>query len=100
MSKRRTRRARGLEGPSDANRGPVPVAQRAESQSPLSASSVSANSSEIPPTRVSVVHRWKDYLAQSMLIVFSVLLALGLSELMTSIRESRQTQELIANVRA
>jgi type II secretory pathway pseudopilin PulG len=41
----------------------------------------------------------RDYLTQSALIVFSVLLALGVSELTAALREQKQTAELLANVR-
>jgi hypothetical protein len=99
MSKRRTRRAR-VDAPSTANSEAVLAALPMDAPQSLSGSRAVPDVTKNPPTRVSVVNRWKDYLAQSLLIVFSVLLALGLSELMTSIREARQTQELIANVRA
>jgi hypothetical protein len=44
---------------------------------------------------VSVERSWKDYLAECLLIVFSVLLALGLTEYFNSLHEKKQAYEIL-----
>jgi hypothetical protein len=47
-----------------------------------------------------IVRNWKEYFGESILIVFSVLFALGLTELITAWHERQQIHDLVANVRA
>jgi len=48
---------------------------------------------ELP--EVSVVRNWKEYLGESLLIIFSVVLALGLTEVINNINEERRTKEVL-----
>ena len=52
---------------------------------------------EIP--EVLAVRNWKEYLGESLLIIFSVCLALILTEIINSIHESKQTKEVINQLR-
>jgi hypothetical protein len=52
---------------------------------------------ELP--EVSVVRNWKEYLGESLLIVFSVILALGLTEVINKINEDRRTNEVLHQLR-
>lgn len=65
-----------------------------EQQTPATESKISAAKSEVVLKR-----DWKEYVGESMLIVFSVVLALILTELVNKRNESRQIKELINNVR-
>src|ERR1700742_4357848 len=47
---------------------------------------------------VIIVRDWKEYLGESFLIIFSVLLALILTELITSWNESKEAKEYIKNI--
>jgi len=49
--------------------------------------------------KVLVERDWKDYLGESMLIVFSVVLALMLTEVINKIHENHQTGEILKNLR-
>jgi len=48
---------------------------------------------------VYVLRDWKEYLGESALIVFSVLLALFLTEYITNQREKKETREILTNVK-
>jgi hypothetical protein len=48
---------------------------------------------------VIVVRNWKEYLGESLLIVFSVALAIILTEIFTKIHEDRQTREIVHQLR-
>ena len=48
---------------------------------------------------VVVVRNWKDYLGESCLIIFSVLLALILTEVINNINERKHTAEILRSVR-
>ena len=48
---------------------------------------------------VIVVRNWKEYLGESLLIVFSVALAIILTEVFTKIHEDRQTREILHQLR-
>jgi hypothetical protein len=48
---------------------------------------------------VIVVRNWKEYLGESLLIVFSVALAIILTEIITKIHEDRQTREIVHQLR-
>ena len=50
--------------------------------------------------RVIVVRGWKDYLAESLLIIFSVLLALILTEVINKMHENQQTKQLLQDIRS
>jgi hypothetical protein len=52
-----------------------------------------------PHPQVVVVRDWKEYLGESALIIFSVLLALILTEWVNKIRENQETVVLIEDVR-
>lgn len=43
---------------------------------------------------------WKEYLSESIMIIFSVVLGLLLSEEVTRLKDKRQTREIIRNIRA
>src|SRR3954468_17723457 len=47
------------------------------------------------PPEVSIVRNWKEYLGESLLIVFSVILALGLTEVINKINEGQRTKEVL-----
>ncbi len=67
--------------------------------------SVSENTSAPPPTKkderpeVIIVRNWKEYLGESLLIVFSVALAIILTEVFTKIHENNQTREVLHQLR-
>jgi hypothetical protein len=46
-----------------------------------------------------IVRNWKEYAGESLLIIFSVLLALLLTEIFNKIHENQQTHEILAAVR-
>jgi len=48
---------------------------------------------ELP--EISIVRNWKEYLGESLLIIFSVALALGLTEVINNINEDRRTKEVL-----
>ncbi len=62
---------------------------------------------EVPPARkgkkhhpVVIVERgWKEYVGECLLIVFSVILALGVSEYFTKLHEKRQAMEVLHQLR-
>src|SRR5215472_18259076 len=49
--------------------------------------------------QVVVVRDWKEYLGESLLIIFSVALALILTEVITKIHEQQETKQLLHDVR-
>ncbi len=49
---------------------------------------------------VLTVRDWKDYLGESMLIIFSVALALVVTEYFNSLHEKQQTKEVIEQLKA
>jgi hypothetical protein len=71
--------------------------------------SSSATKNEEPKTKVhqkikelpevSVVRNWKEYLGESLLIVFSVVLALGLTEVINNMNDERRTKEVLHQLR-
>ncbi len=50
-------------------------------------------------THVAIVRDWKEYLGESLLIIFSVLLALFLTEVINKIHENNETKALLKDVR-
>ncbi len=48
---------------------------------------------------VYVLRDWKEYAGESLLIIFSVLLALVLTEFINSLHEKKETSELVENIR-
>src|SRR5437588_946719 len=48
---------------------------------------------------VYVLRDWKEYLGESFLIIFSVLLALVLTEYINNQREKNETRELLNNIK-
>ncbi|OCX53202.1 hypothetical protein BEL04_02510 [Mucilaginibacter sp. PPCGB 2223] len=48
---------------------------------------------------VYVLRGWKEYMGESLLIIFSVLLALFLTEYITNLHEKKQTREILHNIR-
>jgi hypothetical protein len=55
------------------------------------------------PKQISHVYTlrdWKEYLGESLLIIFSVLLALFLGEYINKLHEKSQTRELLSNIRS
>ncbi|MGZ3943978.1 MAG: hypothetical protein ACXVIY_09385 [Mucilaginibacter sp.] len=52
-----------------------------------------------PKPEVYVLRDWKEYLGESFLIIFSVLLALVLTEYINNQREKKETRELLHNVK-
>ena len=49
---------------------------------------------------VYILRDWKEYAGESLLIIFSVLLALVLTEYFNNLHEKKETKELLENVRA
>lgn len=58
-----------------------------------------AAASHKPEPHVYVERDWKEYIGESVLIVFSVLLALFLTEFINSQHEKSQTKELLNNIK-
>ena len=58
-----------------------------------------ARDAEIQRPEVIIVRNWKEYVGESLLIVFSVMLALGLSEYIGWRHETHQTREIVRNLR-
>ncbi len=52
---------------------------------------------ELP--EVSIVRNWKEYLGESLLIIFSVILALGLTEVINNLNEEKRTKEVLHQLR-
>ena len=50
------------------------------------------------PNEVYVLRDWKEYAGESLLIIFSVLLALGLTEAISYFHEKTETTEILRNV--
>jgi len=53
-----------------------------------------------PAQHVYVLREWKEYIGESGLIIFSVLLALFLTEFINNQHEKSQTRELLSNIKA
>src|SRR5258708_25447421 len=58
-------------------------------------------SQKIKKERIEVItiRNWKEYLGESLLIVFSVILALSLTEWFTKLHEERQTSQVLRQLR-
>ncbi len=52
-----------------------------------------------PKSEVYVLRDWKEYAGESVLIIFSVLLALVLTELINNIHDKNETKDLLNNIR-
>jgi hypothetical protein len=52
-----------------------------------------------PKPEVYILRDWKEYLGESFLIIFSVLLALVLTEYINNQREKKETRELLNNIK-
>jgi hypothetical protein len=50
--------------------------------------------------KIYTIRDWKEYLGESLLIIFSVLLALILTEWLTRLHEQGETHDLLMNIRA
>ena len=48
---------------------------------------------------VYILRDWKEYLGESILIIFSVLLALILTEYFSNLHEKKETKELLDNIK-
>src|ERR1700722_18702002 len=55
----------------------------------------SSNNKKDERPEVIIVRNWKEYLGESLLIVFSVALAIILTEVFTKIHENKQTREVL-----
>ncbi len=60
---------------------------------------LSTNAGHNKKPEVYVLRDWKEYLGESMLIIFSVLLALVLTEYFNKLHDRRETKELLDNIR-
>jgi len=60
----------------------------------------SAKTAHKPVQHVFVLRDWKEYIGESGLIIFSVLLALFLTEFINNQHEKSQTKELLSNIKA
>src|SRR5215831_6380223 len=63
------------------------------------ATQIQATETKKERPEVIVVRNWREYLGESMLIVFSVLLALGLTEWFTKLHEEAQTRQILHQLR-
>jgi hypothetical protein len=52
------------------------------------------------PIKVFTIRDWKEYVGESLLIIFSVLLALMLTEWFNKLHEQSETHKMLANIRA
>jgi hypothetical protein len=59
----------------------------------------SSNNKKDERPEVIIVRNWKEYLGESLLIVFSVALAIILTEVFTKIHENQQTREVLHQLR-
>ncbi len=50
-------------------------------------------------SEVYVLRDWKEYAGESLLIIFSVLLALVLTEFINNIHDKNETRDLLNNIR-
>jgi hypothetical protein len=55
------------------------------------------NNKQIP--EVYILRGWKEYVGESFLIVFSVLLALIFTEYFNNLHEKKETKDLLNNIR-
>lgn len=69
-----------------------------QANSPQNLASRAATDTETP-TEVSIARNWKDYLTESLLIVFSVVFALVLTEIFNTMHEKQHTREILNAVR-
>jgi hypothetical protein len=60
---------------------------------------VPANKKKDDRPEVIIVRNWKEYLGESLLIIFSVALAIILTEVFTKIHENQQTREVLHQLR-
>jgi hypothetical protein len=51
------------------------------------------------PPHVYILRDWKEYAGESLLIIFSVLLALVLGEYINNLHEKKETRDLLGNIR-
>jgi len=68
-----------------------------EEASPKSGDKKIKETKELP--EVSIVRNWKEYLGESLLIIFSVILALGLTEVINNLNEEKRTKEVLHQLR-
>jgi hypothetical protein len=71
------------ENPSVVKENPVPVEDKKHKERP----------------HVIIVRDWKEYLGESLLIIFSVMLALIVTEFINKKREDQETKQLLNNIR-
>jgi hypothetical protein len=57
------------------------------------------NESDHKKPEVYVLRDWKEYLGESFLIIFSVLLALGLTEFISNLHDKNETKEILKNIK-
>ncbi|HEY2583171.1 MAG TPA: hypothetical protein VGI43_15270, partial [Mucilaginibacter sp.] len=57
-----------------------------------------SNKKKIP--EVYILRDWKEYVGESVLIIFSVILALIVTEFFNNLHEKKETRDLINNIRA
>jgi hypothetical protein len=67
-------------------------------EKPLHAKTSKAAKGKQKP-EVYVLRDWKEYMGESVLIIFSVLLALFLTEYITNLHEKKDTRELLDNIK-
>ena len=48
---------------------------------------------------VYILRNWKEYAGESLLIIFSVILALVLTEVINNLHEKNETHDLVENIR-
>jgi hypothetical protein len=82
------------------------IKQQDEKPAEVSQQTLPALSAEVSQKKkkkhhpVVVVERdWKEYFGESLLIVFSVILALGLTEVISNLNEERRTKEILRQLR-
>src|SRR4051812_7989916 len=75
------------------------AAQNEESSSLTNEESIITTHKKKELPEVSVVRNWKEYLGESLLIIFSVILALGLTEVINNINEERRIKEVLHQLR-
>src|SRR4051812_15546477 len=71
------------------------AAQNEESSSLTNEESIITTHKKKELPEVSIVRNWKEYLGESLLIIFSVILALGLTEVINNINEEKRTKEVL-----
>src|SRR4029077_3028645 len=68
-----------------------------ETQEPIQPAPVAKK--KHPHPQVIIVRDWKEYLGESALIIFSVLLALILTEIISKIHEQQETKQFLKDIR-